>query len=118
MKKEKPKLYSLTEMNISERSEVEVKKCTDNDTYSAAKDPLPLLLHIIQTHQLAPTEDPLVDKDAAVQAYLTMKQNPGESTKKYRVRMKVQLRLWKAMRYLKSQQQAMRYLKSKVSGSC
>ena len=41
---EKPKLYELIEMNISERSEVEIKKCTEYDTNSAAKDPLPLLL--------------------------------------------------------------------------
>ena len=67
-------------MNISERSEVEVKKCANYGTYSAAKGPLPLLLDIIQTHQLAPTGDPLVDEDAAVQAYHTMKQMPNEST--------------------------------------
>ena len=47
IEKEKPKLYALIEMNISERSEVEIKKCTNFDTYSAAKDPLPLLLDII-----------------------------------------------------------------------
>ena len=45
--KKKPKLYALTKMNISERSEPEFKKCVDFDTYSAAKDPLPFLLDII-----------------------------------------------------------------------
>ena len=29
IEKEKPKLYALIEMNISERSEVEIKKCTN-----------------------------------------------------------------------------------------
>ena len=49
-------------MNISESSELEIKKCTECDTYSGAKDPLPFPLDIIQSHQLAPTGDPLVDE--------------------------------------------------------
>ena len=40
-------------------------KCTDYDTYSRTKDPSPFLLVIIQTHQLASTEGPLVDEAAA-----------------------------------------------------
>ena len=79
IEREKPKLHALVEMNISERNEVEIKKLTDFDTYSAAKDPLPLLLDIIQTRLLAPTKDHLVDEDAAAQAYHTMKQKPSES---------------------------------------
>ena len=46
-----------------------------------------LLLNIIQAYQHASAGDPLVDEDAAVQAYHTMKQNLGESTNRYRVRM-------------------------------
>ena len=77
LEKDEPKLYALIEMSISERSEERIKKCTEYDTYSGAKDPLPLLLYIIQAHQLAPTGDPLVDEDAPVQVYQTMKQNPA-----------------------------------------
>ena len=81
-------------MNISERSEVEII--------------------IIQTHQLAPTGDPLVDEDAAAQAYHTMKQNPGESTNKYRVRMEDAIKVMERLGIdlPTPQQQAMRYLKS------
>ena len=50
----KPKLCALFKMNISERSEVENKKCTGLDTYNPAKDISPLFLNIIQTHQVAP----------------------------------------------------------------
>ena len=64
--KKKPKLRPLIEMNISERSEGVIKKFTDYDICSGAKDPLLLLLDIIQTHQLASIKDPLVDEDAAV----------------------------------------------------
>ena len=67
IKKENPRLYTLTEMNISERSEMEIRKCTDFDTFSAAKDPLPFLLDIIQKHQLAPTGDSVVDANVAMQ---------------------------------------------------
>ena len=99
-------------MNISERSEVQIKKCTDDDTYSEAKDLLPFLLYIIQTRQLAPTRDPLVDWDAAVQAYCTIMQNPGESTKK--VRMVDTMKLMKRLEIdlLSPQRQAMWYLKT------
>ena len=83
IEKEKPKLYALIGINISKRSEVEIKKCTDYDTYSEAKDPLPFLLDIIQSYQLAPTGDPLVNADAAVQAYHTMKQSSGGSELTY-----------------------------------
>ena len=59
---------------LIERSDPELKKCVDFDT-------LPFLLDIIQTHQLAPTGDPLVDADYAAQSYHTMKQLSGESIK-------------------------------------
>ena len=72
--KEKPRLFAFIEMNISERSETEMRTCTDFDTYSAAKDPLPFILDIIQTHQISSTGDSLVDSDVAMQAYHTMKQ--------------------------------------------
>ena len=75
------------EFNISERSEVVIRKCTYYDSYSGAKDLLSLLLGIIQTNQLAPTGHPLVDEDVAVQAYHTIKQNLCESTNKYLIRM-------------------------------
>ena len=78
MEKEKPRLFAFTEVNIIERSEREIRKCTDFDIYSAAYDPLPFILDIIQTPQLAPTGDPLIDSDVAMQAYHTMKQQPGE----------------------------------------
>ena len=73
-----------------------------------------MLLDIIQTHQLAPTGDPLVDEDAAIQAYHTMKQNPGESTNKYRVRMEDTLKVMDRLgiELPSPQQQAMRYLRS------
>ena len=48
IEKEKPILFALTEMNISERSEVEVRKCMDFNTYSAAKDPLPFIISLLQ----------------------------------------------------------------------
>ena len=51
-------------MNISERRSIK-QKCTVYDTDSGAKDPLPLLLDIIQTHKLALTGDSLVEEDAA-----------------------------------------------------
>ena len=56
----------------------------------------------------------MVDEDAAAQAYHTMKQNPGESTNKYRVRMEDAIKVMKRLGIdLPSpQQQAMRYLKS------
>ena len=57
IEKEKPRLHALTEKNISERSEMEIRKCTNFDTYSAVKDPLAFLLDIIQAHHLALTGD-------------------------------------------------------------
>ena len=55
-----------------------------------------------------------MDKDAAIQAYHTMKQNPGESTNKYRVRMEDTLKVMDRLgiELPSPQQQAMRYLKS------
>ena len=107
-------LLVLIEMNTLERSEIKIKKCTDYDTYSGCRDPLPFLLGIVQTHQLAPTGDSPVDEDDAVQAYYTMKQNLGEFMNKYQVRMgdtiKVMERL--GIDLPSPQQQAMRYLKS------
>ena len=47
IEKEKPRLYALTEMNISERREMKIRKCTNFDTFCAAKDPIPFLLDII-----------------------------------------------------------------------
>ena len=99
IEREKPELYALIEMNISEWSEVEIKKCTN--------------FEIIQTHQLAPTGDPLIDEDVAAQAYHTMKQNPAKSTNKYRVRMEDTLKVMEriGIDLPTPQQQAMRYLK-------
>ena len=93
IEKEKPILFALTEMNISERSEVEVRKCMDFNTYSAAKDPLPFIIDIIQTHQLAPTGDHLVDSVVAMQAYHIMKQQPGEPANRYRIRMENKIKV-------------------------
>ena len=70
-----------------------LKKCANFDTYSAAKDPIPFLLDIIQSHQLAPAGDPLVDANSAVQSYHTMKQLLSESTNKYRIRMEDKVRI-------------------------
>ena len=63
------------------------------DTYIAAKNALTFILIIIQTHQLAPTGDPLVDADSAVQSYHTIKQLSGENTNKYRIRMEDKIRI-------------------------
>ena len=101
-------------MNISEGSEIEMKKCTDYDTYCGANDLSPFLLDVIESHQLAPTGDPLVDEDAAVPAYHTMKQNLGESTNKYQVRMEDTVKIIERLGTLlpTPQQQARRYLES------
>ena len=65
----------------------------DFDTYSAVRDPLPFILDIIQTRQLAQPVDPLVDADSAVQSYHTIKQLSGENTNKYRIRMEDKIRI-------------------------
>ena len=77
------------------------------------KNPLPLLLNIIHTHQLASTGGPLVDEDAAVQAYHTMKRNPGESTNKYQARIEGTIKVMKRLGndLFTPQQQAIQYLK-------
>ena len=56
----------------------------------------------------------MVNEDAAVQAYHTMKQMPGESTNKYRVRMEDAIKVMERLGIdlPTPQQQAMRYLKS------
>ena len=59
------------------------------DTYSVAKDPLPLLIDIIQTHPLASTGDPLIYADSAVQSYHAVKQLSGETTNKYRISLRL-----------------------------
>ena len=79
--------------NILEKSEAELEKCVDFDTYSSAKNPLPFIVDVIQTHQLAPTGDSLADTDSAVQSYRTMKQLSGESANKYRIRMADKVRI-------------------------
>ena len=66
-------MYALYAIKILERCEVKIKKYTDFDAYNGAKEPLPLILEIIQTHQLTPTGDLLIDEDATVQAYPTTK---------------------------------------------
>ena len=58
---------------------MEIRKCTNFDTYSVAKDPLLLLMDTIQTHQLVPTGDPWVYADIAMQAYHTIKQLRDET---------------------------------------
>ena len=71
----KSKLYALVEKNISERSEVEIKRSTGFDTYDGAKDLLLLLLKIIHSfthiHQLAQTVNPLVDGSKSWRSYTT-----------------------------------------------
>ena len=47
----------------------------------------PFFVDIIQTHQLASTDDSPVDADSVAQSYHTMKQLSGESTNKCRIRM-------------------------------
>ena len=51
---------------------MEIRKCTNYDTYTAGKNPLPIILDIIPSHQLAPTGAPLVNANVAIQAYHTM----------------------------------------------
>ena len=84
----------------------------DFDTYSAAKDSLPFLLGAIQTHQLAPTGDLLVNANFAVQSYHTMKQLFDDNTNKYRIRMedKVGIFLGLSLDVPSQQKQAMRSL--------
>ena len=80
-------------MNISERSEMDIRKCTDFDMYSAAKEPSPFLLDITQTQESAPTGELLVDNEVALQAYHTMKQLPGEPANRYRTRMEDKIKV-------------------------
>ena len=47
----------------------------------------------IQTRQSAPTSDPLVSADSAVDSYHAMKQLSGESINKYRIRMEDKVRI-------------------------
>ena len=72
---------------------MEIRQCTEFDIYSAAKDPLPYLLDIIQTYQLAPTGDPLVDADVAINACHTMTQLPGEPAHRYRIKMEDKIKV-------------------------
>ena len=74
-------MYALVEKNVSERSETMRLRV------------LNVLSGIIQTHQLAPTGDSLVDADATVQAYRIMKQSPGESTNKYPIKMEDKVKI-------------------------
>ena len=106
--------YEFVDAPMSERSELEISKCTDFYIYSGAKNLLHLMMVIIQTNQLAPTGDLLVYENAAIQAYHMVKQNPGESTNQYRVRMKDSAKAIVILGIypLPRQQQAMRYLKS------
>ena len=99
-------------MNISERSETELKNCADFDTYSATKDQSSFTLDIIQTHQLAPSGDPLVDADSSAQSYHTVNQLSGESINKYRNRIEDKIRILEilGLDIPSQQQQAMRFL--------
>ena len=79
-----PKSYALWKMNISERIETEIKKCSGYVNYSPAEDHVTLLLDIIQTSKYAPTGNPSLDADGVGQTYRLMTQQFGESATTYR----------------------------------
>ena len=72
---------------------MESRKCTDYDTCSTVKNPLPFIPNIIQSRQLAPTGDPQADADVAIQAYFSTKQLPGEPTHRYRIRTEYMIKV-------------------------
>ena len=92
IEKGKLKLYALTATNISKRSEMEIKKCTDFDTCSAAKDPLSFSGYYSDASACS-NGDLSVDADVAMQAYHTMKQLPCEPANKYRISMEDKIKV-------------------------